>query len=173
VAGEEGEDERPNYGIDEAWLRGRPLREAGESPPNDGMKLRLTVIGPRPLRDPVLNDLEKNPQLAQLRPRLLIQGYDPGHWAIRPGFVQSGQPTIYLQAPSGKVLHRQDDYKGGPEALYAAIRKADPNYDPRKDPDLRTTPVAPSPAPSTPWLIPALTALALWVYNRFFRREKA
>jgi len=35
------------------------------------------------------------------------------------------------------VLHVQRDYSDGAEGLAKAIRKADPNYDPKKDRDLR------------------------------------
>jgi hypothetical protein len=62
----------------------------------------------------------------------------PDDWAGKPaGFVTTGNPTIYCQAPSGRVLHRQDDYSGGAEAAAEAIRKARSDYDPAKDPDRR------------------------------------
>jgi hypothetical protein len=53
--------------------------------------------------------------------------------------VTSGSPTIYLQAPDGKVLHRQDDYRPGD---LGAIRKAIARYDAKKDPDARRPAVA-------------------------------
>lgn len=103
---------------------------------DDSDKLRLTIIGPDIERRAVLVDLDKNPELAQFRERLLVQSYPPGHWAVAgAGFVQAGNPTIYLQAPDGTVRHRQDEYRG-PEKLAEAIRRADPHYRPEKDPDL-------------------------------------
>ena len=50
-----------------------------------------------------------------------LRGYPPNHWSLEPGFVTTGSPTIYCQAPSGKVLHRQDDYQGGGEELSEAL----------------------------------------------------
>lgn len=123
---------------------------------DDSAKLRLTVIGTEPDRKAVVGDLRAAPALAEFRERLLVQDYPPEHWAVRDaGFVTTGKPTIYLQAPSGKVLHRQDDYQGGAEELAQAIRKADPNYRPEKDRDLRKPDVLP-----TNWLQALLTLLA-------------
>lgn len=104
---------------------------------DDSGKLRLTVIGGEDVRRRVREDLEKAPELAEFKDRLLVQDYAPDHWAVaRAGFVTGGKPTVYLQQPDGKVLHRQDDYSG-PADLAAALRRADPNYDTKKDPDLR------------------------------------
>jgi hypothetical protein len=61
-----------------------------------------------------------------------VQDYAPGNWAVKDGFFTEGKPTIYLQAPNGKVLHRQDDYSDGAAGLATALRKADPNYSPLK-----------------------------------------
>jgi len=107
----------------------------GASLPDDSQKLRVTVIGPEDKQKQVLADL------GRLGPDLSIwavtRAYAPEHWSVQPGFVKTGSPTIYCQAPSGKVLHRQDDYEGGGEALVEALRKAKATYDPKKDPDLR------------------------------------
>ena len=78
-----------------------------------------------------------------------------GHAA---GFVTTGKPTIYVQAPDGKVLHRQDDYQGGAPELAEAIRRIDPNYDPKKDFDLRKLLRIPNPLSKVPvaaWLLAA------------------
>jgi len=103
---------------------------------DDSQKLRLTIIGPEDKRRAVLADLATNAGLYLLKDKMLVQSYDPSHWTVvNAGFRATGQPTIYLQAPDGKVLHRQDEYRG-PDKLAEAIRKADPNYQPDKDPDL-------------------------------------
>jgi hypothetical protein len=106
---------------------------------DDSSKLRLTIIGSEADRKRVLDDL-KGP-LADLAGGFLVQSYAPDQWAVaRAGFQTGGKPTIYVQAPSGKVLHRQDDYADGADGLrraLEAIRKPDPNYDPTKDRDLR------------------------------------
>ncbi|GIW55561.1 MAG: hypothetical protein KatS3mg082_1965 [Nitrospiraceae bacterium] len=144
-----------NFGIDRAQLsqarerimfcgreithaEAKKLLEAGGLTDDSG-KLRLTIIGSEADRQRVLDDL-KGP-LADLASGFLVQSYAPDNWAVaRAGFRTSGKPTIYVQAPSGKVLHRQDDYADGADGLrraLEAVRKPDPNYDPAKDRDLR------------------------------------
>jgi len=116
----------------------KKLLEAGGLA-DDSSKLRLTIIGDEANRKRVLDDL-KGP-LADLAGGFLVQSYAPDQWAVaRAAFHTGGKPTIYVQAPSGKVLHRQDDYADGPDGLRRAlesIRKPDPNYDPARDRDLR------------------------------------
>ncbi len=71
----------------------------------------------------------------RIRDQLVVHDYRPDHWAVsRVGFVTSGHPSIYLQAPDGTVLHRQDRYEGG-EQLSGAVRKAQ-GYDPQRDKNL-------------------------------------
>lgn len=145
---------------------------------DDSGELCLTVIGPEAARKPVLTDLDSAAALSPWKGRIKVKGFAPDHWAVRDsGFVTSGNPTIYCQAADGKVLHRQDDYRGA-EALAEALRKADPNYQPAKDPDL-TKPALAVPSmddfgkllrevPAWAWV-----ALAFLVYLRFFHKEKA
>jgi hypothetical protein len=102
--------------------------------PDDRALLRLTVIGPDAERQRVVNDLRTHPALAPFQGQLVVHDYPPTHWAVQCGFKTDGRPTIYLQQPDGTVLHRQDDY-GGPEQLAAALRRAQPNYNPKNDPD--------------------------------------
>ena len=152
----------PNFGIMQAKLNGTTAHHSinGQAVSetdamaalqgkltDDSQKLRLTIIGPESLRRPVLVDFESNPNLAALKDKVLVQSYDPSHWAVaNAGFRTTGQPSIYLQAPDGKVLHRQDEYRG-PDELAEAIRKADPNYKPELDPDLNKN--TPHSVPST------------------------
>lgn len=103
--------------------------------PDPRGKIALTVIGSPADRAPVMKDLATHPALTPFKDRLAVREYDPAHWHLDPGFVRDGKPTIYLQTDTGVVLHRQDDYRG-PDALAAAVRKADPSYDRKKDPDL-------------------------------------
>ncbi len=115
-------------------LNGREV--GGGEIPKDGKRLRLTIIGSEAERKKVTDDLKQNPLLMPLTLQLMVRDYAPEHWHVaRSGFVTTGHPTIYLQAPDGKVLHRSENY-AGPAQLAEAIRKADPNYDPKKDPDL-------------------------------------
>jgi hypothetical protein len=152
----------PNFGVMQAKLNGAISRHSingrGVSEQDafaalqgkltdDSQKLRLTIIGPEDKRRAVLADLVTNAGLASLRDKVVVQNYDPSHWAIaNAGFRTTGQPAIYLQAADGKVLHRQDEYRG-PDKLAEAIRKADPSYQPDKDPDLnKNNPPSPSPS---------------------------
>lgn len=108
--------------------------------PDDSTHLRVTIIGNDDQRKMVLNDIKIHPEFDELRNQIVVQDYPPDHWAIRDvGFHTAGSPTIYVQLPSGKVVHRQDDYSDGAEGLATALRKSDPNYRKEGDPDLRRT----------------------------------
>jgi len=106
---------------------------------DDSGKLRLTVIGTEADRRRVLQDLQG--PLRDIAEQCLVQDYPPDHWAVTgAGFYAAGRPTIYIQAPDGSVLHRQDDYNDGAEGLrkaFQCLRKPNPNYQPDKDRDLR------------------------------------
>jgi len=119
-------------------VNGRIVTEpAGQPVPEDSGKLHLTIIGSEAERRRALEDLATAPELTEFRDRFLVQDYSPDHWAVALcGFYTAGHPTIYLQQPSGKVLHRQDDYDG-PQRLAEALRKASSTYDATRDPDLR------------------------------------
>jgi hypothetical protein len=160
-----------NFGLDREHLAGpRPERysingrEASKEDvlrllqaqvPDDTSKPFLTVIGAPESRRQVLNDLENHPSLAPWKGKLRVQAYNPDDWAVaRAGFVTGGNPTVYLQAADGKVLHRQDDYGGGADGLAAALRRADPGYDPAGDPDRRKA--APAGLRDVPWSVPVV-----------------
>lgn len=137
-----------NFGVDRSklhdgaryQLNGRDVsrREAHRSLEkgiaDDSGKLRLTVIGSPEERSRVLQDVP-----AELEDKVNVWSVAPDHWSMKdnvtgaPIYVTSGHPTVYLQAPDGKVLHRQDGYQPGD---MQAIRKA-AGYDPSKDPDVR------------------------------------
>jgi hypothetical protein len=124
-------------------------------PASDEGRPCLTVIGTAAERSRVLADLKNAPALAAWQGKVRVQDYDPKDWQVKEGFVGSGKPTIYCQASTGKVLHRQDDYGDGAAGLATALRKADPNYDPARDPDLRkpvkpVDPVKPDPKQPDP-----------------------
>lgn len=108
--------------------------------PDDSTHLRVTVIGTEEQRKIVLNDIRLNPEFDTLREHIVVQDYSPDHWTVQNvGFYTAGSPTIYVQLPSGRVVHRQDDYSDGAAGLATALRKADPNYRREGDPDLRRT----------------------------------
>jgi hypothetical protein len=130
---------------------------------DDSKKPWLVIIGPDAAsRKRVLDDIDAHPALKGVKDTWIVKAYDPAHWHLGVGFKTDGKPSIYaMSAPiNGKanVLHRQDDYNGGPDALAYALRKTDPNYDPSKDPDLR------KPSPLVPVPLPAGgSGLPVWV----------
>jgi hypothetical protein len=114
-----------------------------KSLPDDSRKVHLTVIGSEDKRKPVLDDLAKSPELVALADRLLVQGYSPEDWPVKDVGFPPGEPTIIIQSRKGGVLHAQYEYRGPAklaEAIEAAcaeaVRRADPDRDPSKDPDL-------------------------------------
>jgi len=146
----------PNFGIDPGYIRERQsaqatqtenesakLAEVEQKLTDDSKKLRFTVIGPESARTRVLADLKNFPE--QLKD-FVVKDYDPKDWEVANyGFKTDGNPTIYVQTPDGKVLHRQDDYEGVEDlkVIFTKIRTRDPNYNPAKDPDLRNSPTLP------------------------------
>lgn len=105
------------------------LLESGASEvPNDSGKIRLTLIGTDEECKTAFSALAK----ANLTDNMVVQSYRPDDWAVRPGFVTAGHPSIYMQAPDGKVLLRQSAFDN---TTVQAVRKAVPDYDPKKDPD--------------------------------------
>lgn len=142
----------------------------GPSPsiPDNRHKLRISVIGEG--REPVLADLAGHPALAPWKDKAVLTGYAADHWAVaRYGFVCTGRPTIYVQDAEGRVLHRQDDYRGGAAGLAEALRNIDPDYRPERDKDLRKGPS--SRIPRVPWSVPVLAAAAVAVFVIFRRKS--
>jgi hypothetical protein len=130
----------------------RLIEGKGDHLADDSRKLRLTIFGSETERDAVVLGLTPAQKDA-----LSIQAYPPDHWIVgQRRFKIGAQPTIYLESPAGTVLHRQEGWDG-PESLAKVLERADPNYDPSKDPDLRkpkpqstpTPDVTPAPVTST------------------------
>jgi hypothetical protein len=101
-------------------------------------KVSVTVIGSDADRRQAVADLTSHPAFGDLRERINVQDYEPGHWAVDPSLgFKAGKPSIYVQT-GRRVAWRAMDYSAGPERLAAVIRdelrKADPSYDPSKDP---------------------------------------
>lgn len=114
-----------------------------KAPGGEVPKLHVTVIGSDDARAPVVNDLMTHPELAALKPHLMVQDYKPGEWEVDEslGFQTNGKPTIIVQSAKGpgdprggRVIFRANDYESGPKGLAEAIRKADPHYKPAIDP---------------------------------------
>ena len=129
----------PRYAIIGQPVSAAEALEAVDKTFNDDRdKLRVTIVGPEAERRAARAAIEQHPDFAALRERIAVRDYPPDHWALQVGFITTGRPTIYCQAPSGKVLHRQDDFVGGADAAVAALRRANEAYDPKRDPDLRS-----------------------------------
>lgn len=140
---------------------------------DDSGKQRVTVIaGDAALRKAVVDSFDSGP-LAAWKAKVVVRAYEPTHWHVQAsGFKTDGRPTIYVQSPAGKVLHRQDEFVGGAEALagvltkaaavtdgmqpVGALRRPDSAYDPKKDPDLRSAPGPDAPA------LPGQVTVPLW-----------
>lgn len=141
--------------------------EAPELPDPAG-KIHVTVIGSDADRAAVMRDLATSPALASRRPRLVVREYRPDHWHVADvGFKVDGKPTIYVQTEDGIVRHRQDVYQG-PAPLATALRKADPQYDPKLDPDASVSPALhlkawelASKIPPTVWVLGAAGVLLI------------
>lgn len=161
-----------NFGIDESKLTGGGYRISGRPAsrtqvfqalekglPNDTGKFRLTIIGTDEERFPVEKDWAvRADDFKDVWARSLVWSVPADHWSVQE-FSTRGKPTIYLQAPDGKVLHRQDDYQGPKD--FEAIRKAISDYDAAKDPDRRKTTAPSTQVPPTAWGLGGLILLAL------------
>ena len=114
---------------------------------DDSQLTKVTVLSAnKSAREAVLNDFATSTDLAAYKGKVVAQGFDPGDWQIaKMGYQTTGNPTVYVQDASGKVLHRQDDYTDGAKGLALALGKIDslrqpaPQYDAAADPDLRNT----------------------------------
>jgi hypothetical protein len=112
---------------------------AGDSLTDDSSLLRLTIVGDEGTRKRVLADIDATPYLKDWKGKLVIRSYAPDHWAVKGlGFLAEGETfSLLVTLPTGEVLHRQADYSDGAEGLSEALRRIDPNRDPKKDPDRR------------------------------------
>ena len=133
---------------------------------DDRAKLRVTVIGTREDCDRVAADFSGSADLADWKKTVLVQCYRPDDWAVVGLGFAPGTPRIVVQAGpdksgQGQVVHSQADYAGGSAELAGALRKARPDYDPKKDPDRRKTADVESSAPKWLSLLAALVAGAL------------
>jgi hypothetical protein len=102
--------------------------------PDNSKKRQIVVIGEERDRRRAL-DVIGSPKYA------VVTAFAPDHWYVaKNGYVNGGSPTTYILEPDGGVVHRQDDLTG----LDRAVFIGDPDYDPKKDPDLRQPPAQPT-----------------------------
>lgn len=103
---------------------------------------RLVVIGTPSERGPVLDAFNALP--ATERSKVSPWFIAADHWSLRDSdggtvrFETLGKPTVYLLAPDGAVVHRQDGWSSQEDV--EAIRKGLKKNDPKRDPDLRKSP---------------------------------
>lgn len=103
---------------------------------DDSHKLRVTVFGSPAKTKPVAEAIAAS----DVGSKVLVQQYQPDDPMVKGlGFKTEADPTVYVQAPEGKVLHRS---RGplDPQAAVQQVRKANSGYDPNKDPDVNNPP---------------------------------
>lgn len=89
---------------------------------DDSHKLWITSVG--------LHNKNKIEQdLQEFNDDIIVADYPEDHWHV-DGLFQRG---VYLQRPSGKVVAYSENYPGS-QLLAAALRKNNPDYDPRMNP---------------------------------------
>lgn len=93
---------------------------------DDSAKPFITFIGDG--RDALVKAFLATPEASRCR----VNAYDAGDWHVTGGFVTTGKPTVYVQSPKGAVLYRGDNPTL--EVVQREARKAQPDYDPSKDP---------------------------------------
>lgn len=103
-------------------------------------KLSISVIsGNRDERKRVAEEIRSDPSMKPLASHLFVSDFDPSAWQVE-GFgdvIKAGKPSIVIQDSGGRVLHRQMDWTGGAPKFAEAVRKIKPDYDPKRDADLR------------------------------------
>ncbi len=177
---EPAEKEDPNFGVEwdkiadhQASFQGRritcekAIELIGKQIPDDSKKFRLTIIGTEPEQKEALVQFASLE--SEFKDRFNTWAVSADHWSLKDGltgqavFKTQGNPVLYVQAPDGKVLHRQDD----PKDLSTAIRKAVKAYDAAKDPDLRKPSLALPSSVNPQWLmLGGLAAVAIFFYLR-------
>lgn len=95
---------------------------------DDSLKPFVTFIGAG--REALAKAFASTPEASKVR----VNSYDADAWQVKDsGFKTTGAPTVYVQNAGGEVLYRADS-DPGLEKLITEVRKADPSYDPSKDP---------------------------------------
>lgn len=126
----------PAYAIDgKPVTRAEAIQAAAEGIPDDKDKLRATVIAKGDQGKKVADDVKK--ELGPAAKDFIVRAYPPDHFALKAQGFKTDADGVYVQAPDGKVLHRQDDLDGGAPAVAESLLRAKKDYDLKRDPDLR------------------------------------
>lgn len=134
-------DRFPALGPGQAWYGGNvpETRGAIGATEQAGPDVFLTVIGADADRKPVVESLQKDPEMSALAAamgeRLAVHDYAPDEPMVADvGLPDGGRPDVVIQDATGKVRYRARS-DPGPSAIAAEIRKADPKYNPANDPN--------------------------------------
>jgi hypothetical protein len=115
------------------------IQMIGSKIPDDTNKFRMVAIGDPATLAAVRTEWAKVEPA--VRDRVLTWFVGPEDWSLRDTttnqtrFFATANPTIYLLAPDGESLHRQDGFTGAEDV--EAIRRGIKAYDAKKDKDLR------------------------------------
>jgi hypothetical protein len=140
-----------NFGIDlaklpshpggQAWYGGNvdysAARGAAGEKPN---RVHVTFIGSQVEREAARKNLEGDPGFRYLSEAmgdyLAVQDYGPENPLVKEvGLPNGGRPDVIIQTTKGgRVTYRARSYPGA-DVVVHEIRKADPRYDPDKDPN--------------------------------------
>lgn len=104
---------------------------------DDSGKLRVTLISSNPAdRRQAIEDFRRgNGPLAPFKDKVLVQGASPDSWMVKPigladiNGVSQGRPGVVIQEPGGRAIYASAKYS--PEESAEALRKANPNFDPK------------------------------------------
>lgn len=138
---------------------------------DDSQRDRLIVqSADKAKRAAFLKAFATDPAYARLREKCSPWEADPADWSLELGHAR-GEGVVIVQAPSGEVLARAQVPDITDSArIVGEIRKANPLYDPAKDP----TPANPAGALGLPHDAPAIAVTAALFATGFFalRRKR-
>lgn len=100
---------------------------------DDSHLQRITIISKDDAkRAAARKEIEASDVLRGARPKLVVWDASSDDWSVKDSGFKCDGDCIYLQAPDGRVLMRQDslDVKG----VVDALRKRRDDYDPKRDP---------------------------------------
>lgn len=110
----------------------------GAALPDYSKSVRITAVGGTPeQRKAVLEAIKASKDVQAVQPAPVYDDFDSEAWQVKDKGFTNGTFTLLVQAPTGEVLHRQEDDKDAVKGVVAALRDRDPQYDSKRDPDRR------------------------------------
>ena len=107
-----------------------------KSPAAGGRSYLIVVSSNAESRKVVEKEWNESPSFQPFRDHTAFWSVGPDHWSLDAGFPRDGERILY-QLPDRTIAHSQDSLDT--RKLAEALRKADPRYDPKRDPDLSAT----------------------------------